>query len=400
MKKKVLAILMGAVMSVSCISLFAACTGKDGGKNNAEQSGKEEESTGNQSGTDEHKTTVDNFEEWWQAIKDSFGSDNFIWNVETIIGEEKETMSCERQGETMHRSCMSFETNHFVKEFYAKLIEEEPAAMEMYDYCDHISLNSEDGYWRKIWQSFEGDEDMEYFFSQPYSKPYMHNLVILTYFWDIEYLSTLMGFCGVKFEDYFCDEEPTEETMKLNAEEVYQSVSYDPKDDSYHFRNQFDFDIAIKFLDRKISKLCIEENYSDMSNSIMVLYMTYGNSNVTIPDEVVTSANETAARSVLAESLNGTYSLRKADGSTSTLKIYFSSNNVWGSGYYENDIDGDKDLLDIPQSFTCELISEDSIFLTGKDSNDDWEEISLSIEQGSLLYTADDGTKHRFVKCE
>lgn len=376
MKKKLLAMVMGTVMSVSCVSLFSACTEEKGGN------GK-----------------IDNFDEWWQAVTESLSSDNYVWNVEYVwneepeMGEEKETMSMKRQGDSIYRSCKNIKI-YMGEEYYAKLIGEQPAAFYQYFYSNHISPNFEGGYWRKILQSFEGDADVEYFLTQPFSRPYMHNLLILAGDWDIEYLSTLMDFCGVKFEDYFGDEEPTEESVKQNAEEVYKSASYDPEDGSYHFKNRFDYNVAVKFFDGKISEISIEETYSDMSHAVMVINMTFGNADVTLPDEVITSANETAAKSVLAESLNGKYTVRKPDGNTSTLELHFTGGDVRGFGNYKNDIEEADYLLDFPQSFACELISEDTILLKGGgDSLDNWKDILLSIEPGTPTLIYKDGAQ-------
>lgn len=258
MKKKFLAILLGAIMSVTCALAFAACSG---GSENPTPGG---------SG----KTTVDSFDEWYQAYMDTINSDNYTYSGRLVDGVFFDgNYSVSRQGDKLSSTATSDGTEEIS---YGQIFEDKIIEYKV----------GQNGEWNSIEHNaiLGGVGDNTDFFID-----FRFKLMCFSFVNEIMVIGGLTAMIGQTFTD--------EQTLKANMEEAYEHVTYDEENNCYYLGNyvgsESDNYVKLKFLNGKISYLAVKESDPQNNRNIYATYdFTYGGASVTIPDEVFASNPE------------------------------------------------------------------------------------------------------------
>lgn len=260
MKKKILAILLGVIMSLTCVSALAACTGEDG----SNKSGVNGE-------TNEQKTTVDNFEEWYQAIMDTINSDNYMIHVtynnssgENRIGDWK------REGNKYQKQINSESKPTGYGVIDEKMITE-------YTYSNVTEGDNSSGKW--VPYEFKESADSVY---GVYLEHFRFNVICFGML--DEGMSIFMGALLKHSDDL---EIKNETDLKTNAAIRYEEVTYDVAKGVYIVTNSdYGETVILKFLNGKISYMYVQTIQGDWWAQGTYTF-TYGGASVTIPDEVL-----------------------------------------------------------------------------------------------------------------
>ncbi len=250
MKKKLLALILGAAMAFGCVFAFAACA--DG---NGENGG-----NGNQGGGD--KTTVDNFDEWYAAIMDTIHSDNYSYDMVSDMGGPRIEATMKRQG--------------------ANACGVVGGVPMLY------GLNGE--HTQKYYENYEGQWKCTEYTDGTFSEygAYFDSIQFELSCFTLrdEVLSSAFGEALVAYDlsAVFDDEDD----FKAAARERYEDVVYDETAGTYTVEvvnsSSKKFTYSFKFLNGKVSGVVVA-----MNGDLVVTYsnFVYGNTSVTIPDEIL-----------------------------------------------------------------------------------------------------------------
>lgn len=281
MKKKLLALILGAAMAFGCVFAFAACTdgnGEKGGNVTGSQGGSSSQGgsgnqggsgsqggSGNQGGSGEQggsdKTTVDNFDEWYAAIMDTIRSDNYSYDMVSDMGGPRIEATMKRQGAN---AC--------------GVIGGVPVL---------YGLNGE--HTQKYYENYEGQWKCTEYTDGTFSEygAYFDSIQFELSCFTLrdEALSSAFGEALVAYDlsAVFDDEDD----FKAAARERYEDVVYDETAGTYTVEvvnsSSEKFTYSFKFLNGKVSGVMIVNGDRVVTYSNFV----YGNASVTIPDEIL-----------------------------------------------------------------------------------------------------------------
>lgn len=412
MKKKLLALILGAAMAFGCVFAFAACTdgnGENGGSGNQEESGNQGGSgdqggSGNQGGSGDQggsgnqgdsgdqggsgnqggsqgsvvKTTVDNFDEWYQALRDTLTAENYTINTHYIdtSSDMNDIIIGKRQGNV---SQLTFDENNTYYRYGMAYREHSGNTMTTY-VNEPYKYDSTKSYW---YISYNGalHFDNEYIST-------LYNDLFCGPFLDEFTQGTLSIICG--FPAPIID--ATEESVKASAQSVYAAVVYNEQTAEYTYQvvhgNIYGRDNAaytFKFQNGKISYLKINSESKEHGFVEVTHTLTYGDATVTFPEEVKTSAALTKTLNNIASGLEGTYTYEK-DNVQHKLKFSFYDffdYLISSTGYYDNS-----------SLFDWEIISTYKIILIFDDDT----KAELKIGDNCLIYTDENGKEYTFTK--
>ena len=272
MKKKLLAILLGAIISLTCVSAFVACTGGNGkGGGNQEESG----------GTND-KTTVDNFDEWYAAIMDTINSDNYTIHADySNSNGENDIGDFKRQGNNFQTQGNTFimETPTNPKPIRYGVIGEE--IITTYSYQNVAEGGSSSGKWvPNVYEAIQNGYGAYFdIFQFKLSCFAMCDNGI-----SMAFTNTLIQYTGNNMDL------KDEESLKASAAVKYEEITYDEEEGSYSYNVVMDeangFTATFKFLNGKISYLYVEMLQGNWWTKGTYTF-TYGGVSGTIPDEVL-----------------------------------------------------------------------------------------------------------------
>lgn len=239
MKKKLLALILGAAMAFGCVFAFAACTDGNG------------ENGGND------KTTVDNFDEWYAAMMDTIHSDNYSYDISDMGGPRIEA-TLKRQGANACGVIGGVPVLYVLNgEHTQKYYENYEGQWKCTEYTDG-TFSEYGAYFDSI--QFElcrftsRDENLIFAFGEAL----------------VAYVP------GAVFDD--------EDDFKAAARERYEDVVYDETAGTYTVESG-QFSYSFKFLNGKVSGVMIVNGYR--VGVVTYSNFVYGNASVTIPDEIL-----------------------------------------------------------------------------------------------------------------
>ncbi len=362
MKKKLLALILGAAMAFGCVFAFAACTdgnGENGGSHGSVV-----------------KTTVDNFDEWYQALRDTLTAENYTINTHYIdtSRDMNNIVTGKRQGNVSQFTADEHNYLWTLRQEYR-----EYSGNTVTTYMDEpYKYDSTKSYWYIYTNAYPMHFDNEYLST-------LYNNVLYGPFIDeftLETLSTIYGF------PLSADVEITEEGVNASAQSIYAAVVFNEETAEYTYQLEDEYFgevvFTFKFKNGKISYLNIRNDF----NFVEVTHtLTYGDATVTFPEEVKTSAALTKTLNNIASDLEGTYTYEK-DNVQHKLKFSFYDFFDYlrsFTGHYETNSSS---------YFDWEIISTDKIILIFDDDTT----AELKIGDNCLIYTDENGKEYTFTK--
>lgn len=399
MKNKFIAILLSLVMIFACMVTFAGCNelGSENGGTNSGNVGDNGSGggTGGTGGTDEGgdeegkgednptppKTTVDSFDEWYQALLDTLTAENYTVKTDFSDGYQHishDIINEERNGDIIYLVCDK--NNKCVTgEIYCELTD---TSMIMYTH-NFYKYDQTKEYWYKVENEFMkcDDEFVETLINNLAFGP-IHDelgaaLFALLYGYDVMDYSTELSEAG----------------MKASALSIYQNAVYNQETSEYtsEFPNtSAKTTITLKFENGKISYLKFNEEHTDYIVEL-VYNFTYGDAApLTIPEEVKESAALTETLQNIATALAGTYIYEKNSDKYELDFDYdsFSLLNSIGGMYDSGKMSG--------MGFSWEIISADTIIVVFVDDTT----AEFKIGENCIIYTDENGTEYTFTKTE
>lgn len=331
------------------------------------------------------KRTVDNFDEWYDALCDTIASRNYTLTADCSDTEQNishQLLTINRAGKYSVVSVDDTPVSYF--EFGDNTVSE---------YITRYGLDESQTFWYKNEETF-GSSFAE--------KTYINIFYGLYDEFTLERVSVFYGFQGPNTEGL------TEETMRERAEVYYEMFTYD--EDTNEYRLDFSpvsevaesLSYTLKFANGKIETLKIDSTSQSWNHpgetrvTNVVHKFTYGNAKASVPSEVTAGAARTATLKGIAESLAGTYICSPVPAqaeSQYTLVLDYSGNFDIVTGYGHFVISSELNT----ENFKYEVKSETEVIfiMTGSEET---EPHSLTIGENCLIYKDQGGQEYSFQK--